>query len=118
MRVILDENLPLRLKQALTDRGHDADTVRDEQLQGRPDAQVWAAAQADHRFLITLDSDFADARSFPPGTHAGILIVRLPDAEQYRAAEHVLGWFERYDPTSWGGCLVVGTPVRLRIRRN
>ena len=118
MRVKLDENLSLRLKHGLIELGHDADTVRDEQLQGRPDAEVWAAAQAERRFLITLDVDFADARSFPPGTHAGILIVRLPDHEQYRAAEHVLGWFERYDPTDWAGCLVVGTPVRLRVRRN
>jgi hypothetical protein len=47
---------------------------------------------------------------YPPGTHAGVLVARLPDAEQYRAAEYVLGWFERYDPTDWVGCLVVGTP--------
>jgi hypothetical protein len=43
MRVKLDENLSLRLKPALIELGHDADTVRDELLQGRPDAQVWAA---------------------------------------------------------------------------
>jgi predicted nuclease of predicted toxin-antitoxin system len=117
MRIKLDENRSSRLKAGLVELGHDADTVRDEELTGKPDGDVWAAAQADQRFLVTLDGDFGDARLYPPGTHAGVLVARLPDAEQYRAAEHVLGWFERYDPVDWVGCLVVGTPARLRVRR-
>jgi len=60
MRIKLDENLSSRLKAVLTGLGHDADTVRDERLTGRPDRDVWAAAQADRRFLITLDGDFGD----------------------------------------------------------
>ncbi len=38
---------------------------------------VGSAAQRDGRFLITQDLDFSDARRFAPGTHYGILLMRL-----------------------------------------
>jgi len=46
-------------------------------LAGRNDDEVWEAAQAANRFLITQDLDFSDVRRFTPGTHAGLLLVRL-----------------------------------------
>ncbi|MEY2877671.1 MAG: hypothetical protein RLZZ15_51 [Verrucomicrobiota bacterium] len=45
MKVKLDENLPEQLAVALRLRGHDVHTVPEENLQGRPDATVWQAAQ-------------------------------------------------------------------------
>lgn len=57
--------------------GHDVDTVRGEHLAGRDDTDVWTAAQSAGRFLITQDLDFSDARTYTPGTHAGLLSVRL-----------------------------------------
>lgn len=117
MRIKLDENLPTSLKTSLAGLGHDADTARDEGLSGRSDAVVWKAAQTTGRFLITMDLDFADLRAYPPGFHGGILIVRLPDSEQFRAAEYVTAWFQHADVESWAGCLVVGTTTRLRVRR-
>lgn len=77
MTIKLDENLPERLALALSTVGHDVDTVRAEQLAGRDDADVWRAAQAAGRFLITQDLDFSDVRRYTPGTHVGLLLVRL-----------------------------------------
>jgi predicted nuclease of predicted toxin-antitoxin system len=37
--------------------GFDVDTVLDERLGGRSDEAVWAAAQAEDRFLVTHDLD-------------------------------------------------------------
>ena len=62
MTIKLDENLPERLVAALAALGHDVDTVRAEHLAGRDDPDVWAAAQATGRFLITQDLDFSDVR--------------------------------------------------------
>jgi Domain of unknown function (DUF5615) len=58
VKIKLDENLPARLVPALTTLGHDVDTVYAERLTGRGDPQVWSAAQAAQRFLITQDLDF------------------------------------------------------------
>ena len=79
MKIKLDENLPDRLVSVLTGFAHDVDTVRGEQLTGRADADVWSAAQAAQRFLITQDLDFYDVRRYTPGTHAGLLSC-APDA--------------------------------------
>jgi predicted nuclease of predicted toxin-antitoxin system len=78
VKIKLDENLPRQLVPLLTKLGHDVDTVPDERLTGRDDTAVWAAAQAAGRFLVTQDLDFSDARTYVPGTHHGLLLVRLP----------------------------------------
>jgi len=71
MRVKLDENLPTRLLVALRQRGHDVQTVPEENLTGHPDSDVWAAAQQEGRFLITQDLDFSDRRATPQGRMQG-----------------------------------------------
>ena len=48
-------------------------------MTGRPDDAIWQATQAADRFLITQDLDFSDTRRYVPGTHAGLLLVRLPN---------------------------------------
>jgi len=77
MKVKLDENIPARLVAVLTKLGHEVDTVAVEGLKGSPDGDVWNAARQATRFLITQDLDFSDIRRFKPGTHAGLLLVRL-----------------------------------------
>ncbi|HEX8817533.1 MAG TPA: DUF5615 family PIN-like protein [Terriglobales bacterium] len=83
MRIKLDENLPVRLAAILTNLRHDVHTIVEENLSGKSDLEVWQAAQREERFLITQDLDFSDVRRFAPGTHRGILLVRLhsPDRE-------------------------------------
>lgn len=90
MKLELDENLPASAAPRLAALGHDVHTVLDESLGGKQDTVVWAAAQAEGRMLVTCDLDFSDVRTFAPGTHSGILLVRLPDEEQWRAAGHLV----------------------------
>lgn len=42
MNLKLDENLEARTRQVFLNAGHDVQTVRDEQLQGRPDEVIIA----------------------------------------------------------------------------
>ena len=79
MKLKLDENIPQSAATRLAALGYDVDTVLDEQLGGRSDEDVWAAAQAEGRLLVTHDLDFADTRKFEPRKHAGVLIVRLAE---------------------------------------
>ena len=55
MRIKLDENIPDRLVTVLSELGHDVDTVLSEQIAGHDDDEVWQAAQAARRFLVTQD---------------------------------------------------------------
>jgi len=52
MKLKLDENMPASLVDALASLGYDTDTVPQEQLAGKDDATVWAAAQNAERFLF------------------------------------------------------------------
>ena len=70
MKLKLDENMPQSAAMRLAALGYDVDTVLDEQLGGRSDEDVWAAAQTEDRFLVTHDLDFSDTRKFEPGTQA------------------------------------------------
>jgi predicted nuclease of predicted toxin-antitoxin system len=115
MRIKLDENLPARLKNVLTQHGYDADTVAEEGLAGHADGEVWQAAQNTNRFLITQDMDFSDIRLFTPGNHEGILLVRLrePGANALVAKLSAIAGEIR----NWHGCFVVLTEHKLRIKR-
>lgn len=117
MQIKLDENLPARLVAALALFGHDVDTVPAEGLSGRPDEDVWDAAQAAGRFLITQDLDFSDMRRFQPGTHHGILLVRLRNPGRNALFVKVKSLFENEAVESWAGCFVVATERKLRVRR-
>jgi predicted nuclease of predicted toxin-antitoxin system len=117
MRIKLDENLPVSLADALRTHGHDVDTVADEALTAPSDKVVWLAAQEAGRFLITQDLDFSDVRSFVPGTHAGILLVRLAKPGRQALFARVTGLFESEDAASWQGCFVVASDHKLRVRR-
>lgn len=117
MNVKLDENLPHQLVQLLTDLGHDVDTVRDEHNVGRDDDAVWAAAQTAGRLLVTQDLDFSDARKYAPGTHYGLLLIRLPQPGRVALAERVASLFRSEAVETWSGCIVSATPRKVRVKR-
>jgi predicted nuclease of predicted toxin-antitoxin system len=117
VKIKTDENLPAALARHLCDLGHDVDTVWDEGLQGRNDGQIWQAAQAEGRFLITQDLDFSDIRRFAPGSHHGLLLVRLRDPGRLALTQAVREAFATQDITGWQGCFIVLTENKIRVLR-
>ena len=115
MKIKLDENLPARLVPALRKYGHDVHTVPEEQLSGKPDQDIWQAACQESRFLITQDLDFSDTRKFTPGTHSGLLLLRLREPGAQALINAVLAVAAEID--DWGACFVVLTDNKLRIKR-
>lgn len=117
MKIKLDENLPRALAAQLAKLGHDVDTVPQEGIAGADDATVWRAAQADSRFLITQDLDFSDIHQFAPGTHAGILLVRLRQPGRLALLRRVHQVFVTEDISTWAKCFVVLSDYKLRVVR-
>jgi predicted nuclease of predicted toxin-antitoxin system len=115
MKIKLDENLPLRLAILLKDLGHDAHTLHDESLIGHADKEIWGAAQKESRFLITQDLDFSDLRQFAPGSHHGILLVRLRSPNRRDLIERVGELFQKENVSEWTGCFVVATERKIRV---
>ena len=77
MRIKLDENLSRHLKTGLIENGHEVSTAADENLFGKADADVAAAAKLENMIVFTLDVAFADLRRFFFGDYLGIVLFRF-----------------------------------------
>jgi predicted nuclease of predicted toxin-antitoxin system len=115
MKIKLDENLPSGLAISLVSLGHDVHTVGQEGLTGHSDHELWGTAQRESRFLITQDLDFADLRGFAPGSHHGILLLRLSKPSRISLLARVAEIFESEDVAGWAGCFVVATESKIRL---
>ena len=113
----LDENLGRSSVALLTEAGHAVDRVHDQGLSGAADEVVWQRVCAEGRFFVTLDLDFSDVRRFPPGSHAGILLLR-PRSRGRRDVLEILKRVLAEQPLEGlRGCLVVADQRYTRIRR-
>ncbi len=116
MKFKLDENLPASSAAKLTDAGHDVDTVAEEHLTGAPDPDVVAAAAAAGRILISLDRGLGDIRAYPPGSHAGIIVLRLADQSAATVTKAIGDLASAPDLEGLTGAVTVMQRGLLRIR--
>lgn len=117
MKIKPDENLPHRLVQLLGDLGHDVDAVLDEGIAGRDDSVVWDQCQVHGRFLITQDLDLSDTRKYVPGTHHGLLLIRVLQPGREALFNRVSARFRTEDLEDRKGCIVTATAHKVRVRR-
>lgn len=117
MKIKLAENLPEALVGALAALGHDVDNVRQEGIAGMDDDVVWRTTQAERRFLITQDLDCLDVRVFAPGSHEGLMLVRLRSAGRMELIQRIVAAFKNEDCNEWRRCFVVLGLHKLRIHR-
>jgi predicted nuclease of predicted toxin-antitoxin system len=117
MRILLDENLSISHKELLLEAGYEVERVTEVGLSGKDDSKVWEFARKNDYFFITLDKDFSDIRSFPPGTHSGIMLLRIPN-KSLRATTNLLQRvLSEYNLNELEGCLIVADLQKTRIRR-
>jgi len=77
MKFKIDENLPVEIVKLLEDNGHNAVTVLEQNLGGKPDSHIAEVCQKEKRALITLDTDFSDIRTYSPNKFYGLIVLRL-----------------------------------------
>jgi predicted nuclease of predicted toxin-antitoxin system len=116
-RVKLDEDLPRQVADLLAARGHDTATVMEQGWQGTPDNILWSFIQSERRWLITADKGFADLRRYPPGSHCGVILLRIPEESRRAYIELAALMLDRIDLDGLGGAVVVATGCSVRIRR-
>ena len=67
--------------------GYDAITVLGQHLAGAPDSDIASVCQKEGRILITLDTDFADIRAYPPAQFPGLIVLRLHSQDEPHVLE-------------------------------
>jgi predicted nuclease of predicted toxin-antitoxin system len=117
LAVKVDEDLPRASVQLLSEHGYEAVGVIDQQMGGWKDPDLWKAVQAENRFLVTADKGFADLRIYPPGKHAGILLLR-PDEDGIRPIIELLSKvLASCQLDDLVGSVTVVTPRGIRTRK-
>ena len=88
MRVLLDEDVHIKVLDWLVERGHDVIRVPS----GLKNGDVLALAKRESRVLVTRDKDFSNRLMYPPDQHPGILVLRIhpPQLEKLTAALQTL----------------------------
>ena len=117
MKLKIDENVSRHVVGVCAAFGHEAHTVHDENLAGKPDSAVVGAATAEDRMLLTLDRGLGDVRFYPPGSHRGIVILRPNRTDAPGMIAFLREFLERYSLEDLDGCVVVVEPAQIRVRR-
>lgn len=116
MKFKVDENMPAEVAGLLVHAGHDALTVPDQQLGGKPDPDLATVCRQENRAIVTLDLDFSDIRAYPPADYAGIIVLRLARLDKHRvlsAVQRLLPLLEQ-EPLTARLWIVDETTVRIR----
>lgn len=67
--------------------------------------------------LITADKGFANAQAHPPGTHAGIVLMRLPRESRAAYLQLTRRLLDGLDLETISGAIVVAAPDAIRVYR-
>jgi predicted nuclease of predicted toxin-antitoxin system len=117
-RFLVDEDLPRSLAPALRGAGIDASDVRDEGLRGQPDSNVFAFAVAKGFVIVTADVEFGNELVYPPRTHHGVVLVRLPETwPGPTIVQTVITPIVMISTEDLSEAIVIIEPGRMRIRR-
>lgn len=120
IRIIVDQNIPLQICGHIRTLrpGWDVLHVPDVGLRGAADTAIFNWVQEHSAIILTFDEDFADARMFPLGSHAGVIRLKVwpTTIEQTeRALDRLLA--ETDDETLVGSLIIIDNE-NIRIRRS
>ena len=117
LRFKVDEDLPAEIAALLRDARHDAMTVHEQSLSGTTDGDLWPIVQREGRCLVTADKGFADARQHPPGTHAGIVLLRHPHESRAGYLQLMRAFLASGKIEVTAGAITAVTPDMVRVHR-
>ena len=116
MNFKVDENLPIEVAEMLRQAGHDALSVHDQNLVGSSDQKLSSICQLEKRAIITLDTDFADIRAYPPSQFAGLVVLRLKQQDKPYVLPVVSRFIKALSTEELEGQLWIVDENRIRIR--
>ena len=85
-------------------------------MAGYGDADIATVCAAEGRALVTLDTDFADIRHYPPSLYSGLVVLRLSRQGPRHQAEVISRLLSQLDVPSLRGQLWIVEDAQVRIR--
>jgi predicted nuclease of predicted toxin-antitoxin system len=115
MKFKLDENLSPSLAALFASQGHDAHSIIEQSLSGKPDALVIEVCRTESRCLVTFDLDFANIHAYPPSSNQGIVALRLTNQSHASAEAAVQRILPLLKSEPLAGSLWIVEDHRVRI---
>jgi len=78
MKFLLDADIPRSSASVIRKLRHKVLDVRDINLGAAADEEIIKYAKENNLILITKDVEFANILRYPMGSHAGVIVLRLP----------------------------------------
>jgi predicted nuclease of predicted toxin-antitoxin system len=116
MRVLADENLFEPIIQYLRDQGHEVLSVRETDLSGASDDEVYAKAVRERLTIITMDKDFMRRSRFFPEACAGIVVAKIYRRTVEESTKIFIQRFQQVWEKAVVGNLVILTPEGVKVR--
>lgn len=118
MKIFVNENLFEPIIDYLRSLGNDVLSIRDSDLSGISDDEVYEKACKENMVIITMDKDFTRIFRFPPEKWGGIVVAKI----YKRSVDETLTIFRKYYQSikeeDIKGNLVIITPEGVRIKRS
>jgi predicted nuclease of predicted toxin-antitoxin system len=118
IKFFLDECIAVSIVDTLMDLGFSATHARTVGLRGASDKVIAAHAKKEHAILLTKDLEFGSLQFYPPGSHYGVVVLRLPFNFKLSQGKLVLqNFLKTINPRDLVGSIVVVQLGRYRIRK-
>lgn len=116
MRILLDENVCLRLAGALRGDNHEVAAIAESAEKGMPDNEVWALACEGPSLLITRDYHFANSVRFDPALCLSVVFLRHGNLKADEEVTLIRSFLTSNALEEYQGKLVTLSPGSVRIR--
>jgi predicted nuclease of predicted toxin-antitoxin system len=117
IQFLLDENISPAVGQFFRDKGFQVKEVRELLSPGAQDDAVMALARQERMILVTFDKHFSNLLAYPPGSHDGIIRIRIHPPLIGEIINAFNQLFERFDIKTMEGSLLVLEREGFRVRR-
>lgn len=111
------EDLAPNVGEPLRRAGYDVATVVGQSWAGVGDRELLDRVGREGRFLVTADNGFGDVRRYPPGSHAGILLLRLERERIVEFRDLIESVIAKHDLADLRGAVIVASTRSVRLRR-
>ena len=120
LRILFDQNIPPVVCDFVPKRKPHWEVrhVNDVRLQGATDDAIFQWAQSNLSIVITFDEDFADARMYPAGSHAGVIRLRVWPTTIENTEAALSSLFDSVAEEDLQGSLVIVDEAKIRVRRS
>lgn len=117
LRILFDQNIPpVVCKFVRKQKPHwEVRHVNDVGLHGATDDAIFQ--WGDFSIVVTFDEDFADARMYPAGSHAGVVRLRVWPTTIENTETALARLFDSVADDDLPGSLVIVDETKIRVRR-